>query len=125
MADMIEIVEQGYGAASAGDEEGLRDVFGENAVWTLMRRAEVARTFKGRDAVVAFLLRFEELRLESIMQLDNFVVAAHSFAVPSGGRAVATTVYRFRGGHVISGQCADVLHPQAHGIGLEGAASGR
>jgi ketosteroid isomerase-like protein len=116
MADMVDIVEQGYGAASAGDEEGLRDVFAENAEWTLMRRTKVARTYKGRDAVIEFLLRFEQLRLESIMQLDDIVVAAHSFAVP-GGRAVATTVYRFRGGHVIAGKCADVLRARGSGVG--------
>ena len=105
--ELLEIVERGYGAAEAGDEESLRGVFTPDASWVLMKGREVGRRYAGRDAVVEFLLGFEDLRLESIMQLEELVVAAHSFAVP-GGRAVATTVYRFRGGLVARGQCADV-----------------
>jgi ketosteroid isomerase-like protein len=117
MADYVDIVEQGYGAASAGDEEGLRRVFAEDAVWNLMKRTEVDRSYDGRETVIEFLLGFEDLQLESIMQLDEIVVAAHSFAVPDGGRAIATTVYRFRDGQVVSGNCSDVLRRHASRIG--------
>jgi ketosteroid isomerase-like protein len=118
VSEKIGIVERGYGAADAGDADGLREVFAEDAVWELMRRTEVARSYNGRDSVVEFLLGFEELRLESIMELDEIVVAAHSFAVP-GGRAVATTVYRFRDGLVVSSNCADVRR-RAHRGDLSG-----
>jgi ketosteroid isomerase-like protein len=94
-------------------------VFAEDAVWELMRRTEVARSYNGRESVVEFLLGFEELRLESIMELDEIVVAAHSFAVP-GGRAVATTVYRFRDSLIVSGRCADVLRRRAQRADLDG-----
>jgi ketosteroid isomerase-like protein len=119
VSEKIAIVERGYGAAEAGDEEGLREVFAEEAVWDLLRRTEVVRSYKGRDSVVEFLLGFGELRLESIMELDEIVIAAHSFAV-AGGRAVATTAYRFRDGLVISGECADVLRRRAHQAAVDG-----
>jgi ketosteroid isomerase-like protein len=119
VSEKIAIVERGYGAAEAGDEGGLREVFAEEAVWDLLRRTEVVRSYKGRDSVVEFLLGFEELRLESIMELDEIVIAAHSFSVP-GGRAVATTAYRFRDGLVISGKCADVFRRRAHQAAVDG-----
>ena len=64
----------------------------------------------GRDAVVRFLLSFKDLRLESIMELDEIVVAAHSF---SAARAIATTAYAFRDELVVSAKCADVRRVRA------------
>jgi ketosteroid isomerase-like protein len=101
----IDVVERGYQAAAAGDREALSSVFTDDVVWHLMNRAEVARTYDGREAVVKFLLSFKDLRLESIMALDEIVVAAHSF---SAGRAIAATAYEFRDELVASAKCSDV-----------------
>ena len=78
------------GCASLFSEDG---VFTDDVVWHLMNRNEVARTYDGGEAVVQFLLSFKDLRLESIMELDEIVVAAHSF---SAGRAIAATAYHLR-----------------------------
>ncbi len=107
--DRLGVVERGYQAVAAGDRDALQEAFAEDAVWRLMNRTEVVRTFEGRDAVVDFLLRFKELRLEAIMAVGDAVVAAHSFAPPGGGRAIATTMYEFRGLQVIASPCSDVM----------------
>jgi ketosteroid isomerase-like protein len=104
----VSVVERGYEAVAAGDRETLLELFPEDAIWELMDRDEVARTFTGRDAVVDFLLRIREVRLEAIMSVRGLVVAAHSFALRSGARVTATTVYELREDVVLRAACSDI-----------------
>ena len=103
----LEVVERGYAAVAAGDRETLQKVFTPDAVWHLMDRDAVKRTIEGREAVVEFLLGFRELRLEAIMAHGRLVVAAHTYARRRGDRTIATTLYEFRRGRVVSGVCQD------------------
>jgi len=106
--DRLGVVERGYEAVAAGDRDTLQRCFTRDAVWRLMNKTEVSRTFEGRDAVVDFLLEFKELRLESIMSVRDLVVAAHSFDTGGGSRAVATTLYELSDLEVVIAECADV-----------------
>jgi ketosteroid isomerase-like protein len=108
--DRLAIVERGYEAVAARDRETLLELFTEDAEWHLMNRAEVVRTFEGREAIVDFLLQFEDLRLEAITSVrDYLVVAAHSFTSSSGERVIATTLYQVPDRLVAVGWCSDVM----------------
>jgi ketosteroid isomerase-like protein len=107
--DKISVVERGYEAVAAGDRETLQELFSDEAVWELMDRSEVARSFRGKGAVVDFLLRIRDLRLEAIMSYRESVVAAHSFTLRSGQRVVATTVYELADDLVLRAQCSDLM----------------
>jgi ketosteroid isomerase-like protein len=107
--DKISVVERGYEAVAAGDRDTLQELFTDDAVWHLMDGTEVARTFEGKATVVDFLLRIRDLRLEAIMSVHDFVVAAHSFTLRSGARVTATTLYEVSDDMVRRAQCSDVM----------------
>jgi hypothetical protein len=91
--DRLGVVERGYKAAADGDRDALQQVFTEDAVWHLMEGTEIVQSFEGREAVVEYILRLRDLRLEAIMPFRDSVVAASSFASRSGGRAISTNLY--------------------------------
>jgi len=107
--DKISVIERGYEAVAAGERDTLQELFSDDAVWELMDRSEVARSFQGKEAVIDFLLRIRDLRLEAIMSFDEFVVAAHSFTLRSGVRVTTTTVYQLSDDLVRKAQCADIM----------------
>ena len=107
----IVVVERGYEAVATGEREALEDLFADDVTWRLMDRSEVARTISGKEAVVDFLLRIRELRLEAIMGFDGLVVAAHSFTLKSGGRVIATTAFEVADGLLRRAECSDIRRP--------------
>jgi ketosteroid isomerase-like protein len=107
--DKISVIERGYKAVATGECGTLREIFTDDAEWQLMDRSEVARRFQGKEAVIDFLLRIRNLRLEAIMSVHDFVVAAHSFTLKSGVRVTATTVYEFSDGLVRTAVCSDIM----------------
>jgi ketosteroid isomerase-like protein len=103
--DNVDVIGRGYEAVAAGDRDALQGLFADGAEWHLMSRSVVAQSFRGKRAVVDYLLGLQDVRLEAIMSYGELVVTAQSFALRSGRRVIATTAYELSNGRVVKAGC--------------------
>ena len=54
--DDVDVVRKGYAAFSAGDLDSLRELFTEDATWSVPGASPYSGTKRGRDAILAYFV---------------------------------------------------------------------
>lgn len=99
-----------FDAFASGDGFRLRDVFAEDAVWTVPGEGVMAGTFRGRDAIFRFLARLRQetggtyrSRLVDVLASDERAAALYRASGERHGRRLdldQVLLFRLRDGFV-------------------------
>ncbi len=105
--DNIELVKKGYEAFSAGDVEGVMNVFDDNIEWIQPGESAISGTYHGKGELGEFLMRLAEksptVKVTHLIADGDVVVAFTDIAV-GGEQAKDADVYTVRDGKTVRAQ---------------------
>lgn len=112
--DDVDVVRKGYAAFSAGDLDSLRELFTEDATWSVPGASPYSGTKRGRDAILAYFVdvvtasegTFQTVQV-AVSGGDGYVFSLDRTSATRNGVSVDTTgvnVFQLNGGRVESVQ---------------------